>query len=244
MHNRRAHRRTRIDRRVEIVPVKSGGHPLPGSRKGASAPAPAVGRMVDLGCGGLAAELAVELEVGTPVEIRITGDDGRIQSAHGTVRNVRSVEGTLILGIAFSEPLLVLGDPERRPSELPLQGSEPLALVIDDDYGVRTVLERFLAGRGLRVVCVPSAEEGLEIMRGGAPALVLLDLKMEGMGGVAMLETMRAEGLRCPHVWAMSGLVDDDEARRALSFGASEFLNKPFDLDHLDYCLRLVAPIL
>lgn len=200
--------------------------------------------MLDVGCGGMAAELPVAIEVGTPVEVRIESPDGRTQSARGKVVNVRIQGGSPVVGIAFNEPLLTLGDPERAPSEAPVQHREPLALVIDDDPGVRGVLERFLAGRGLRVVCVPSAEEGLEIMRGEEPAVLLLDLRMDGMGGVEMLETVRSERLRCAHVWAMSGLVDDDEARRALALGASEFLNKPFDLDHLDYCLRLLAPIL
>lgn len=240
MLNRRAHRRTRIDRRVEIVPVAA-GRALFGGRKAA---APAVGRMLDLACGGMAAELSVKLAVGTQVDIVILDDDGTTQRARGTVRHVRGHDDTLVLGIAFSEPLVTLGDPDRGGEPVTPEGQEPLALVIDDDYGVRTVLERFLGGRGLRVTTVSSAEEGLEIMRREEPELVLLDLKMDGMGGVQLLETMQAEGLRCSHVWAMSGLADDDEARRALSLGASEFINKPFDLDHIDYCLRLVAPIL
>ena len=52
-----------------------------------------------------------------------------------------------------------------------------------------------------------------------------------------------AEGIRVPNVWAMSGTAPDAEARAALSMGAADFLNKPFDLDHLDFSLRLLGPL-
>jgi CheY-like chemotaxis protein len=167
-----------------------------------------------------------------------------MQRARGTVRNVRGDNGTRTLGIAFTEPVLALGDPGREADPVGPEGIEPTALVIDDDPGVRQVLQRFLTRRGLQVTAVPSAEEGLELLRKEQPALMMLDLRMDGMTGVQLLEQMKAEGLRATHVWAMSGISDDDEALAALSTGASEFVNKPFDLDHLDYCLQLIAPVL
>ena len=62
--------------------------------------------------------------------------------------------------------------------------------------------------------------------------------------GVQLLETMSAEGLRVPNIWAMSAYVSDEEALAALSLGAGEFINKPFDLDHLDFTLQLLSPML
>ena len=67
---------------------------------------------------------------------------------------------------------------------------------------------------------------------------------MPGISGVQLLETMNTEGLRVPNIWAMSGYVTDEEALAALSLGASEFLNKPFDLDHLDFSLQLLMPMM
>lgn len=243
MLNRRAHRRTKVERTIEVVPLETGRR----SRRffGASRPpAPAVGRLIDIGCGGMAAELPAKLDVGIQVDIHIRGLCGKVQRARGMVRNVRDDDGSRTFGIAFTEPILALGDLTRPATPVAASGGEPVALVVDDDPGVRQVLERFLSARGLRVITATSAEDALELLRGQEPALMLLDLKMDGMTGVQLLETMNAEGLRVPHVWAMSGSAPDDEALAALSLGAAEFINKPFDLDHLDFTLQLLTPML
>ena len=242
MVNRRAHRRTKVLRTVVIEPLATARR----SRWvfGADNTGPAAGKMVDVGCGGMSAELSLKLEVGTSCDVRIEGTSGKVQRTRGTVRNVRGGNGIKTLGIAFTEPLLALGDPGRSGERVGYEGSEPFALVVDDDPGVRHVLHRFLTGRGLRVTTVPSAEDALDILRKEEPALMMLDLKMDGMTGIQLLETMSAEGLRVPHVWAMSGSVPDDEALGALTLGAAEFINKPFDLDHLDFSLQLLSPLL
>ena len=242
MLNRRTYRRTKILRSVVIEPAATARR----SRWvfGADHAGPVAGKMVDLGCGGMSAELPLKLDVGTSCHVRIEGTSGKVQRARGTVRNVRGDNGTRTLGIAFTEPLVALGDPGRSGKRVSYEGSEPLALVVDDDPGVRHVLDRFLRGRGLRVTTVPNAEDALDSLRRQEPALMMLDLKMDGMTGVQLLETMNAEGLRVPHVWAMSGSVPDDEALAALTLGAAEFINKPFDLDHLDFSLELLSPLL
>jgi len=241
--NRRAYRRTKVQRNVVIEPVETGrrwrwvfgaGKP----------PAPATGRMIDVGCGGMGTALGLELEVGTSCDVRIEGTSGKLQRARGTVCNVRSNDGIKTLGIAFSEPIMTLGNPGRPAKAVGYDDAKPYVLVVDDDPGVRHLLEHFLSARGLRVTTVPSAEDALEILRRQEPALMLLDLNLDGMSGVQLLETMAAEGLRVCHLWAMSGIVPDDEALAALRLGAAEFINKPFDLDHLDFSLQLLSPLL
>ncbi len=241
--NRRAYRRTKVQRNVVIEPVETGrrwrwvfgaGKP----------PAPTTGRMIDLSCGGMGTALGLELEVGTSCDVRIEGTSGKFQRARGTVCNVRSNDGIKTLGIAFSEPIMTLGDPDRPANAVGYDDAEPCALVVDDDPGVSHLLERFLNARGLRVSTVASAEDALEILRRQEPALMMLDLHLEGMSGVQLLETMAAEGLRVSNLWAMSGIVPDDEALAALRLGAAEFFNKPFDLDHLDFSLQLLSPLL
>ena len=53
---------------------------------------------------------------------------------------------------------------------------------------------------------------------------------------------MQGRALSVPHIWAMSGYVSDEDAMLAFKHGASMFLEKPFDLDHLDYSLQALAP--
>ena len=226
MLNRRATRRTKIQRNVVVEPLETGRR----SRwmfGGDKPPVAANGKMIDLSCGGMRTKLQRRLDVGTPCDVRIEGSSGKVQRTRGTVLNARGDSGISTVGIAFTKPIVALGDPGR-----------------PGNAGVRHVLERFLSRRGLRVTAVPSAEKALEILRREEPALMMLDLKLDGMTGVQLLELMSAEGLRVPHVWAMSGSVPDDEALAALAMGAAEFMNKPFDLDHLDYSLQLLSPLL
>ena len=246
MLNRRVHRRTRIQRKVEIEPLETGRRSrwTLGAPK---SPVPAAGKVVDISCGGMCGSFSTELNVGTACDVRIEGTGGKVQRTRGTVRNVRGANGAngdRRLGIAFTEPLVALGDPTREGPHVGQDGIDPFALIVDDEDGVRHVLKRFLEGRGLQVETAPGATEALEMLHKQQPALMMVDLKMPGFSGVQLLETMNAEGIRIPNIWAMSGYVDDDEALAALSLGASEFLNKPFDLEHLDLTLKLLTPML
>ena len=101
MVNRRAHRRTKVLRTVVIEPLATARR----SRWvfGADNTGPAAGKMVDVGCGGMSAELSLKLEVGTSCDVRIEGTSGKVQRTRGTVRNVRGGNGIKTLGIAFTE---------------------------------------------------------------------------------------------------------------------------------------------
>ena len=243
MLNRRVHRRTKIQRQVVIEPLRTGRR----SRWIFGPPestVPVAGNLIDIGCGGMCGAFSTNLSVGTTCDVGIEGTEGKMQRARGMVRNVRGANGRKMLGIAFNEPIVALGDPNRKGPHVGQDGIDPFALVVDDEPGVRHVLQRFLEGRGLRVETAPGAIEALEILHKQQPALMMVDLKMPGISGVQLLETMNAEGLRVPNIWAMSGYASDEEALAALSLGAAEFLNKPFDLDHLNVSLQLLAPML
>ena len=242
MVNRRAFRRTRVEREVEIEPLA----PQKGSRWLFNPSKPnqtTSGKVLDIGVGGMRVEFPFQIDVGTPCTVHIKGDDGEIQHAQGTVRSCHAGSGTREVGIAFSEPLLTLGNPTDAGASVAYEGAEPTALVVDDDPGVLFVLERFLKRRGLRVKTAANGEEALEVLRHEEPALMMLDLKMPSISGLQLLEQMKAEGLRASHVWAMSGCVTDDEAFAALSMGAAQFIDKPFDLEQLDDSLRGVSPM-
>lgn len=243
MLDRRVHRRTKIQRKVVLKPVQTGRRSrwIFGPLK---SPVPAVGNIFDLGCGGMSGTFSTSFAVGTVCDVRIEGTTGKVQRTRGTVRDVRGTNGAKMLGIAFKEPLVALGDPARKGPDVPRNGIDPFALVVDDEPSVRTILRCFLEGRGMRVETAPGGTEALDILHKEEPTLMMLDLKMPGISGVQLLETMNAEGLRVPNIWAMSGYVTDEEALAALSLGASEFLNKPFDLDHLDFSLQLLTPMM
>jgi len=84
-----------------------------------------------------------------------------------------------------------------------------------------------------------SGEEALKLLRKEAPDITVLDLKMPGMGGLEVLETIREEHLDAGKVWAVSGYATDSEAREALRCGAADFINKPLDLKYLEWSMQL-----
>ena len=67
----------------------------------------------------------------------------------------------------------------------------PTILIVDDEPRQRKVLTEFLGGRGYSVVEAPDAETGLERAAAETPELVLMDVRMPGMGGLKGLALMR-----------------------------------------------------
>ena len=100
-------------------------------------------------------------------------------------------------------------------------------LVVDDDADVLAICERLLVAAGYRVVCVASGDKAIERVAQELPALVLLDLAMRDMSGLALVRTLRADPRwgKLPIV-AISAL-GDTAAAGALAAGCSEFHAKP-----------------
>jgi FixJ family two-component response regulator len=108
---------------------------------------------------------------------------------------------------------------------------KPVICVVDDEESVRRALKRLLRSEGLRVRVFDSAEEFLNSERDQACILVL-DIRMPGMSGLALQEKLAAEGSSSPIIFITAH--DDEETRTAaLEGGATAFLVKPFEDDAL-----------
>ena len=110
-------------------------------------------------------------------------------------------------------------------------------LVVDDDPSIRTTLRQALAAVGLAVETAAGGEEALDYLTAHDADLVLLDLKMPGMDGQAVLEEL---GRRRPDVpvviiTAHGGVESAVEAMRA---GAANFIEKPFAIDAIRRVVR------
>ncbi len=109
-------------------------------------------------------------------------------------------------------------------------------LIIDDNENevilTRRVLSRIVPG--IRTEAAHSGEAGLAFLRSAEalPSLVLLDLKMPGMGGINTLGQIRADGrLRSIPVIVVTNSSLESDRRESLEGGADAFLHKSFDLD-------------
>ncbi len=102
--------------------------------------------------------------------------------------------------------------------------------VIDDDSSIRWVLDKALGNSGLQVMQFDSAESALRAIGKQEPAVIVTDIRMPGMNGLALLEHIHSRYPDLP-VIIMTAHSDLDSAVAAYKGGAFEYLPKPFDID-------------
>ena len=110
-------------------------------------------------------------------------------------------------------------------------------LVVDDDEGVRAAIKMTLEYEGYECLFGRSGQEGLDLIAGESPDLVLLDIKMPGMDGLDVLRRMRERGDTVP-VIVISGHGTIGTAVEATKQGAFAFLEKGFEGDVLKLNIR------
>jgi two-component system, LuxR family, response regulator FixJ len=104
----------------------------------------------------------------------------------------------------------------------------PLVHLIDDDDAVRSSLALLISTVGLRVQGWGDPQQFLREFPRGDIGAIVLDVRMPGISGLAVLETLVREGVDQP-VIMLTGHGTVDLCRRAFKSGAAEFLEKPVD---------------
>jgi len=117
----------------------------------------------------------------------------------------------------------------------------PLTIwVADDDESIRWVLEKSLSRAGLGVRTFPGAAELMDAFAGGAPDVLISDIRMPGVNGLELLERLRVEQPGLP-VIITTAHSDLDAAVASYRGGAFEYLPKPFDVDAVVALVRRAA---
>ena len=111
-------------------------------------------------------------------------------------------------------------------------------LIVDDEIGIRELLTEILQDEGFSVVACESAKQAMEVRKQRQPALVLLDIWMPDMDGLALLRSWRQEHLLTMPVMMMSGHATVDLAVEAVQLGAVDVLEKPIGLQKLLQAIR------
>ena len=104
----------------------------------------------------------------------------------------------------------------------------PMVFVVDDDPSVRRSLTRLLASAGYTVEAFASAKEFLVREPYAGPCCLVLDVRMPGLNGLDLQETLAATGRRMSIVF-VTGHVDVPMSVRAMKRGATDLLTKPVD---------------
>ena len=178
-----------------------------------------------------------------------TKDQGRgtglgLATVHGIVAQsggrieVRSAPGQ---GTIFRIELPAAGArpvEEPPPARAPAAGGSESILLVEDQADVRQFTAHALRSFGYRVVQAASAQEALDLLRGGRPAdLLLTDVVMPGFGGFELARLARLEFPRLK-VLFMSGYWGGAEMRLSESGRGDSLLRKPFRVSELARAVR------
>ena len=108
-------------------------------------------------------------------------------------------------------------------------------LVIDDNYSIRHVLATCLPTVGHSVSVAEDGKVGLEMASGLSTDLILLDVDMPRLGGIAVCESLKRDPTRCHiPVLMMTGNLNREVLSDAKRAGALAVLSKPFTWDQLE----------
>ena len=105
--------------------------------------------------------------------------------------------------------------------------SEPTVFVVDDDELMRTAVCALVRSTGIRAESFCSAEEFLDQHLDRRPGCLVTDVRMRGMSGLELLETLRERDV-CLPVIVMTAYAETRTTVRALRGGAMTLLEKPF----------------
>ena len=123
----------------------------------------------------------------------------------------------------------------------PSETSRPTILVVDDDLDLLRLLSMRLTAAGYTVLTADDGQQALAQLHTACPHLVITDLRMDGMDGLALLDAIRQHNVTLP-VIILTAHGTIPEAITATHRGVFSFLAKPFDgkqlLQHIDEALQ------
>lgn len=107
----------------------------------------------------------------------------------------------------------------------------PRVLVIDDERGLRELLEYGLGQAGFEVRCVTEGSAALPLLSAWAPDVIVLDVMLPDADGFTLLPEIRR--LTTAPVVMLTARTEVSERVAGLSAGADDYVGKPFDLEEL-----------
>jgi DNA-binding NtrC family response regulator len=115
---------------------------------------------------------------------------------------------------------------------------KPRVLVVDDEESIRKLLKSRLEREGHDVVVASNAEEAEKAFDSGAEVgVVVTDLKMPGRDGFALMDSLKKKR-PATKVIVITGHGEKEVAVQALRQGASDYLEKPFDMDEISHSVQ------
>ncbi len=176
-------------------------------------------------------EVALESELGAGSTFIVSIPRGRAHLPAERIGGSRELASTAVRGEAFVEESLRWIRDAAKPATTPVQtasGPRPRVLVADDNADMREYIARLLSAN-YDVRTAADGEEALEIARRWKPDLVLTDVMMPVMDGIALTKALRANrATQLTPVVLLSARAGEEARIEGMDTGADDYVTKPF----------------
>ena len=115
----------------------------------------------------------------------------------------------------------------------------PVLVVVDDEQGIRDVVDRFARRAGFEVIACAGGRQAIAELATRHADVALVDLRMPDLGGLDVIRAIRDMDPRCQTV-LMTGFAAVETAVEAVKLGAMDYLSKPLDFGRLDNLLTTI----
>jgi two-component system response regulator HydG len=115
----------------------------------------------------------------------------------------------------------------------------PVLVVVDDEQGIRDVVDRFARRAGFEVIACSGGRQAIAELGARHADVALVDLRMPDLGGLDVIRAIRDMDPRCQTV-LMTGYAAVETAVEAVKLGAMDYLSKPLDFGRLDQLLTTI----
>ena len=105
-------------------------------------------------------------------------------------------------------------------------------LIVDDESEIVDFLRNFLRRKGIQVLVANSGVQALDVFNKHTPAIILMDINMPDIDGLAVLKEIRTKD-RFVKIIMVTGKDDKESIREADTLGANDYIIKPLELDNL-----------
>ena len=109
--------------------------------------------------------------------------------------------------------------------------NEYRVLIVDDEEELVTTIAERLQIRGIQAQTATDGETALQMIEADPPQVVVLDVMMPGMGGIEVLQRMKAQNLKIP-VILLTGYGSTEQGMEGMKLGAFDYLMKPCYLNN------------
>jgi CheY-like chemotaxis protein len=180
--------------------------------------------------------------VGQGTGLGLSISDGIVREHGGQIR-VESHPGagaTFLVQLPRAAPM---DRPPAPPEAPPSTSTVPRrVLVVDDEPSMRVAIATFLVSLGHAVTATHDGKEARALLAANEYDVVLLDLRMSGLGGDTLYrELCQSDPRHARRVVFVTGDTQSEHARRFLAEAGRPSVSKPFQLDHLAAVLASVT---